>query len=102
MVVEVAKEKLVMQQRPYLENKLKRRGLMAPNFGKESLPEPREGHYLPEDKDTPQYKEELKQAQTEVGSCSGWHGRPDQTLHVWWQEQQAPKQSNPQRPTYCW
>eukprot|EP00975_Prorocentrum_lima_P029690 6233261-Prorocentrum_lima.AAC.1 len=44
---------------------------MAPNFGQqkeESLPEPREGHYLQEDKDTPQYKEELKKAQTEVGS----------------------------------
>eukprot|EP00975_Prorocentrum_lima_P005237 1134352-Prorocentrum_lima.AAC.1 len=29
-------------RRTYLENKLKKRGLLAPNFGKESLPEPQE------------------------------------------------------------
>eukprot|EP00975_Prorocentrum_lima_P043111 9053078-Prorocentrum_lima.AAC.1 len=34
MVVELAKEKLVMHQRPYLECELKKRGLLAPNFGK--------------------------------------------------------------------
>eukprot|EP00975_Prorocentrum_lima_P023987 5048076-Prorocentrum_lima.AAC.1 len=54
MVVEVVEEKLVMHQRPYLE-KLKKRGLLAPDFGKESLPGPQEGHYLHEDKETPQY-----------------------------------------------
>eukprot|EP00975_Prorocentrum_lima_P028766 6043822-Prorocentrum_lima.AAC.1 len=53
MVVEVVIEKSVTHQRPYLEIMLKKRGLMAPNFGN-SLPEPREGHYLQEDKDTPQ------------------------------------------------
>eukprot|EP00975_Prorocentrum_lima_P053080 11131972-Prorocentrum_lima.AAC.1 len=58
----------MMHQEPYLENKLKKRGLLAPNFGKESLPEPQEGHYCQEDKNAPQYKEELKTAQTEVGS----------------------------------
>eukprot|EP00975_Prorocentrum_lima_P038478 8087265-Prorocentrum_lima.AAC.1 len=68
MVVELAKEKSVMHQRPYLENKLKKRGLMAPNAGKESLPEPREGHYQQDDKETPQCKEELKNAHMEVGS----------------------------------
>eukprot|EP00975_Prorocentrum_lima_P007423 1593105-Prorocentrum_lima.AAC.1 len=68
MVVEVAMEKLVMHRRPYLENKLKKRGLMASNFGKESLPEPREGRYQREDKDTPQYKGELKKAHMEAGS----------------------------------
>eukprot|EP00975_Prorocentrum_lima_P032496 6825627-Prorocentrum_lima.AAC.1 len=41
---------------------------MAPNFGRESLPEPREVHYQQEDKDTSQYKEEVKKAQMEVGS----------------------------------
>eukprot|EP00975_Prorocentrum_lima_P008035 1717711-Prorocentrum_lima.AAC.1 len=65
MVVEVVDEKLAMHQRPYLENKLKKRGLLAPNFGKESLPEPREGHFLQEDTDTPQCKEELNKAHTE-------------------------------------
>eukprot|EP00975_Prorocentrum_lima_P069848 12928661-Prorocentrum_lima.AAC.1 len=68
MVVEVVEERLAMHPRPYLENEPRKRGLLAPNFGKESLPEPREGQYLQEDKDTPQYKEELKKAQTEVGS----------------------------------
>eukprot|EP00975_Prorocentrum_lima_P024181 5088732-Prorocentrum_lima.AAC.1 len=68
MVVEVVEEKLVMHQRPYLQKKLKKRGLLAPNFGKECLPKPREGHYLQEDKDTPQHKEEPRKAQTEVGS----------------------------------
>eukprot|EP00975_Prorocentrum_lima_P040132 8428655-Prorocentrum_lima.AAC.1 len=58
----------MMHQRPYLENKLKKRGLNAPNFGKESLLEPQEGHYQQEDKKTTQYKEELKKAQVEVGS----------------------------------
>eukprot|EP00975_Prorocentrum_lima_P012999 2760002-Prorocentrum_lima.AAC.1 len=53
MVVEVLEEKLAMHRRPYLENRLKKRCLLSPNFGKESLPEPREGHYLQEDKDTP-------------------------------------------------
>eukprot|EP00975_Prorocentrum_lima_P027677 5818547-Prorocentrum_lima.AAC.1 len=67
MVVEVVEGKLMMHQRPYLENKLKKRGLIEPNFGKESLPEPLEGHYQPEDKDTPPYKEELKNAHTESG-----------------------------------
>eukprot|EP00975_Prorocentrum_lima_P033429 7010765-Prorocentrum_lima.AAC.1 len=33
MVVEVVDEKLVTHQRPHLENKLKKRGLLAPNFG---------------------------------------------------------------------
>eukprot|EP00975_Prorocentrum_lima_P065299 12902680-Prorocentrum_lima.AAC.1 len=47
---------------------MQKRGLMAPNFGKESLPEPREGQYQQEDKETPQYKDELKKAQMEVGS----------------------------------
>eukprot|EP00975_Prorocentrum_lima_P063496 12891874-Prorocentrum_lima.AAC.1 len=47
------KEKLVMHPRPYLEHKSKKRGLLAPNFGKESLPAPQEGHYLQEDKGTP-------------------------------------------------
>eukprot|EP00975_Prorocentrum_lima_P013882 2949347-Prorocentrum_lima.AAC.1 len=60
MVVEVAEGKLVLHPRPDLDNKLKRRGLLAPNFGKESLPAPKEGHFLQEDKDTPQHKEELK------------------------------------------
>eukprot|EP00975_Prorocentrum_lima_P008520 1819843-Prorocentrum_lima.AAC.1 len=50
MVVELAVKRLVMHQRPYLESKLKKRRLMAPNFGEESLPEPREGHYQQEDK----------------------------------------------------
>eukprot|EP00975_Prorocentrum_lima_P047934 10023936-Prorocentrum_lima.AAC.1 len=59
MVVEVVEDRLVMHQRPYLENKLKKRGLLAPIFGKkkENLPEPQGGHYTQEDKDTPQYKD---------------------------------------------
>eukprot|EP00975_Prorocentrum_lima_P060242 12635644-Prorocentrum_lima.AAC.1 len=65
MVVELVDDQLVMHQKPYLENKLKKRGLLASNFGQESLPEPREGHYQQEDKETPQYKEELKKAQME-------------------------------------
>eukprot|EP00975_Prorocentrum_lima_P021238 4470340-Prorocentrum_lima.AAC.1 len=40
MVVQVVEGKLMMHEEPYLENKLKKRGLCAPNFGKESLPEP--------------------------------------------------------------
>eukprot|EP00975_Prorocentrum_lima_P034504 7252347-Prorocentrum_lima.AAC.1 len=38
MVVEVVDGQLAMHRRPYLENKLKKRGLRAPNFAKESLP----------------------------------------------------------------
>eukprot|EP00975_Prorocentrum_lima_P005594 1214401-Prorocentrum_lima.AAC.1 len=34
MVVELVEDQLVMHERPYLENKLKKRGLLAPNFGK--------------------------------------------------------------------
>eukprot|EP00975_Prorocentrum_lima_P058228 12219211-Prorocentrum_lima.AAC.1 len=60
MVVKVVEEKLVRHQRPYLENQSKNRGVLAPNFGKESLLEAREGRYLKEDKDSPHYKEGLK------------------------------------------
>eukprot|EP00975_Prorocentrum_lima_P064779 12899588-Prorocentrum_lima.AAC.1 len=40
IVVEVVEDRWVMHRRPCLEDTLKKRSSLAPNFGKENLPEP--------------------------------------------------------------
>eukprot|EP00975_Prorocentrum_lima_P050892 10663117-Prorocentrum_lima.AAC.1 len=55
-----------MHQRPDLESKLKKRGLIAPNFGNDNC-QSQEGHYQQEDKETPQYKGIIEESTD--GSC---------------------------------
>eukprot|EP00975_Prorocentrum_lima_P064900 12900257-Prorocentrum_lima.AAC.1 len=65
----------MMHQKP---KKLKKRGLLAPNW-KGKLTRATRGTLPARGQDTPQYKEELKKAQTEVGSLQ-WlaqKSRPD-------------------------
>eukprot|EP00975_Prorocentrum_lima_P050675 10614221-Prorocentrum_lima.AAC.1 len=63
--VEVVQEGVVMHHRPYLEVKLKKRELISPNCGKDTLPESKRGNLSPVDNNSEEYRTGLKAAQTE-------------------------------------
>eukprot|EP00975_Prorocentrum_lima_P071045 12935511-Prorocentrum_lima.AAC.1 len=67
MAVQGVQGRVVVHQRPCPEVKLKERELHLPNFGKDTLPKPKEGTLPPVEKNSEEYKTGLKATQTEVG-----------------------------------